>query len=124
MRLVASSPFLENQAVLLPGQAPQPPYVNAVAEVRCLHSPVELLAFLLGLEERAGRKRQKRWESRVLDLDLLSFGKRRVDSPQLVLPHPRLHMRAFVLGPWAHIAPHLRLPGQQLSISELYARLA
>jgi len=124
LRLVASSPFLETQAVLLPSQAPQPPYLNAVAELRCLHSPMELLAFLLGLEARAGRKRQKPWEARTLDVDLLSFGNRQTVSSELILPHPRLYMRAFVLQPWAHIAPELKLPGQPLSILELFSRLA
>jgi 2-amino-4-hydroxy-6-hydroxymethyldihydropteridine diphosphokinase len=124
LRLLAASPFLETRAVLLPSQAPQPDYLNAVAELRCLHSPIELLAFLLETEAKAGRKRQKRWESRVLDLDLLSFGERQVALPELVLPHPRLHTRAFVLRPWAHIAPEFRLWGQKFSISELFAQLA
>jgi len=124
LRLVATSPFLETQAVLLPSQAPQPPYLNAVAELRCLHSPVALLAFVLALEAKAGRKREGRWEARTLDVDLLAFGERQVASPGLVLPHPRLKERAFVLQPWAYIAPEWRLPGQALSISELFARLA
>jgi 2-amino-4-hydroxy-6-hydroxymethyldihydropteridine diphosphokinase len=123
LRLLNCSPFLETQAVVPPGHGPQPPYLNAVAELRCLHSPLEFLAFLLGLEAKAGRKRQKRWESRTLDADILSFGNRQVASPLLVLPHPRLHLRAFVLSPWAHIAPEFKPPGQPFSILELFARL-
>jgi len=124
LRLLAASPFLETQAVLLPSQAPQPPYLNAVAELRCCCSPLALLDFLLEMEAKAGRKRQKRWESRTLDADLLAFGKRQVALPGLVLPHPRLQERAFVLQPWAHIAPEFQLPGQKFSILELFARLA
>jgi 2-amino-4-hydroxy-6-hydroxymethyldihydropteridine diphosphokinase len=123
LRLLQCSPFLETQAVVPPLHAPQPPYLNAVAELRCLLPPRLLLAFLLSLEAKAGRKRQKRWESRTLDLDLLSFGNRKVASSSLVLPHPRLHLRAFVLSPWAYIAPDFMPVGQPFSISELCARL-
>ena len=123
-RLLACSPFLETQAVLLPHQNPQPPYLNAVAEGRCACSPLELLRFLLEIEAKAGRKPEKRKEARTLDLDLLSFGERQVELGELQLPHPRLHMRAFVLSPWACIAPEWKLPGRKESIAELYARLA
>ena len=124
LRLVAYSPLLETQAVVLPGQMPAPPYLKAVAELRCTFSPLELLAFLLSLEARAGRKRHKRWEARTLDLDILSFGQRQMRCPRLVVPHPRLYVRTFVLFPWAYIAPWLRLPGEKLTIWELCSRLA
>jgi 2-amino-4-hydroxy-6-hydroxymethyldihydropteridine diphosphokinase len=123
LQLQKCSPVLETQAVVLPGQRPGPPYLNAVAEWRCTCSPMELLTFLLFVEKKAGRKRQERWEARTLDLDILSFGERQMCCPELTVPHPRLHLRAFVLSPWAVIAPELKLPGQELTISELHARL-
>ncbi|MCL2626274.1 MAG: 2-amino-4-hydroxy-6-hydroxymethyldihydropteridine diphosphokinase [Cystobacterineae bacterium] len=124
VRLLQCSPVVETQAVVLPNHPPGPPYLNAVAELRCSLSPLELLEFLLGLEAKAGRRRQGRWEARTLDLDILSFGDRRIGHPKLEVPHPYLHLRTFVLFPWAYIAPELKLPGQSLSISELHARLA
>ncbi|MCL2259537.1 MAG: 2-amino-4-hydroxy-6-hydroxymethyldihydropteridine diphosphokinase [Proteobacteria bacterium] len=124
LRLLCCSPVEETQAVVLPHHPPGPPYLNAVAELRCVFSPLELLVFLLGLEEGAGRKRGGRWEARTLDLDILCFGDRHIGHPRLEVPHPRLHLRAFVLSPWAQIAPGLKVPGQGLSIAELYARMA
>ena len=82
-----------------------PDYVNAVVAVQTILSAPALLAALQGLEHRAGRRRSYRNAPRPLDLDLLTYGEARIDSATLVVPHPRMHERAFVLVPLAEIAP-------------------
>lgn len=82
-------------------------YVNAVAQLQTGLSPTALLEALQAIETRFGRQRPYRNAPRTLDLDLLLFGERRIATPQLTVPHPRLHERAFVLVPLAEIAPDL-----------------
>lgn len=78
---------------------PQPDYLNAVVEVRTAFSARALLDACLRIEQEMGRVRAERWGPRVIDLDLLDYGRMRIDQPGLVLPHPRMHERAFVLVP-------------------------
>ena len=99
------------------GRKEQPWFCNAVARLLCetIWTPQALLGELLMLEERMGRIRDPfdRFGPRVIDIDLLLFGKEAVhisSEPELVLPHPRLHERAFVLMPVHEIAPGLILP--------------
>lgn len=97
------------------GRTDQPDFVNAVAAVDTALAPAALLSALLDIERRAGRDRAadgERWGPRVLDLDLLLHGSAVVDVPGLVLPHPHLHERAFVLVPLAELAPALSIPGR------------
>jgi 2-amino-4-hydroxy-6-hydroxymethyldihydropteridine diphosphokinase len=89
----------------------QPEFVNAVAHVMTLLEPRPLLQHLLALESAQGRVRTVRNGPRTLDLDLLLFGSRCIDEPGLVIPHPRMHERAFVLIPLVEIAPDLDIPG-------------
>lgn len=100
-RLVRSSSLYRSAPV----DAAGPDYVNAVAELSTALGPYELLAGLQDLERAAGRLRPYRNAPRTLDLDLLLYGSLRQDDPQLTLPHPRMHERAFVLLPLAEIAP-------------------
>jgi 2-amino-4-hydroxy-6-hydroxymethyldihydropteridine diphosphokinase len=93
-----------------PVDAPGPDYVNAVLELRTALEPEALLLELQAIERRFGRQRPHRHAPRTLDLDLLAWGDRRVASATLVLPHPRMHERAFVLVPLAEIAPDLPWP--------------
>lgn len=95
-----------------PMEATGPDYVNAVAEVRTDLPPEALLAQLFAVEARFGRTRSFRNAPRTLDLDLLLHGDTILDTPDLILPHPRLHLRAFVLVPLAELAPDLPLPGR------------
>jgi 2-amino-4-hydroxy-6-hydroxymethyldihydropteridine diphosphokinase len=88
-----------------PVDAGGPDFANAVAELRSRLSPDALLDALLAIETARGRERPYRNAPRCLDLDLLAYGQRLVDTPRLTLPHPRLHQRAFVLAPLAEIAP-------------------
>jgi 2-amino-4-hydroxy-6-hydroxymethyldihydropteridine diphosphokinase len=87
-------------------------YLNAVAKVRTALTASDLLAALQAIEVRHGRERPYANAPRSLDLDLLLYGEARVAVPELMLPHPRLHERAFVLLPLIEIAPGLRIPGQ------------
>ena len=94
------------------GLADQPDFINAVAAVRTRLTAAALLQALLDLEQRQGRVRSIANAPRTLDLDILLYGDLVQDSPALTLPHPRLHLRAFVLEPLAEIAPDLALPGR------------
>ncbi len=96
-----------------PVQAQGPDFINAVAAVRTALSAPDLLAALQALERRAGRERPYLNAPRTLDLDVLLYGDARMDSPALMLPHPRMGGRAFVLVPLAEVAPE-RVSGEQL----------
>ena len=103
-----------------------PVFVNAVAGLvpRAGETPESLLARLRVLETESGRRPKQVWnEPRALDLDLIAFGGEIRNTPELVLPHPRAHLRRFVLEPLAEIAPDLILPGQTRSVSRLLAGL-
>lgn len=88
-----------------------PDYLNAVARVITDLPPLTLLAALQAIEARHGRERPYRNAPRTLDLDLLLYGDQTVDLDRLVVPHPRLHQRAFVLRPLLELAPALGAPG-------------
>lgn len=94
------------------GLKQQPDFINAVAEVETELAPHALLSALLALEARFGRIRDRKNGPRTLDLDLLLYDGLTLNTPDLVLPHPRLHLRAFVLVPLTEIASDLALPGR------------
>jgi 2-amino-4-hydroxy-6-hydroxymethyldihydropteridine diphosphokinase len=94
------------------GPPDQPLYVNAVAGLATELTPHELLRALHAIERQAGRERDGvRWGPRRLDLDLLALDARTVADDELTLPHPGAGQRAFVLLPWAEVAPDARIPG-------------
>ena len=106
-RVAAISPVYETEPV---GGPPQPDFLNAVVAVETALSPRELLGVAKTLEAEAGRQPPdpaNRWGPRPLDIDVLMVGDLRVDEPDLVVPHPRIHQRAFVLAPLADVAPEL-----------------
>lgn len=107
-RLAACSSLYRTAPV---GYLDQPDFINAVAVLETRLAPLALLDALLGLEVDAGRERSFRNAPRTLDLDLLVYGDLRLDDPRLVLPHPRMSGRAFVLEPLAEVAPELEIPG-------------
>ena len=86
----------------------QPEFVNAVAQLETQLEPHELLTALKDLERALGRRPGKRWGPRAIDFDILSYDDRRLDDPELVIPHPRMRERAFVLVPLAEIDPSFR----------------
>ena len=94
------------------GLADQPEFINAVAKLETTLAPEALLDALHEIEQRFGRVRAERNGPRTLDLDLLLYDDQFIDLPRLTLPHPRLHLRAFVLQPLAEIAPDLAIPGR------------
>jgi 2-amino-4-hydroxy-6-hydroxymethyldihydropteridine diphosphokinase len=105
----------------------QPWFVNAVARVETELAPEALLALLHDVESRLGRRRRVRWEARIVDLDLLSYGDVVWCSEAgsaLELPHPRMHQRAFVLVPLAEVAPGWCHPTLHCSVETLIERLA
>jgi len=92
--------------------APGPDYVNAVAELRTALEPLVLLRALLAIEQAHGRTRGQPNAPRTLDLDLLLYDDLVLDTSELVLPHPRLHERAFVVVPLAELDAELIVPGR------------
>lgn len=108
------------------GYTDQPDFLNAVAELRTELPPPVLLHLLLSIEQHLGRERSVPWGPRTLDLDLLCAGQIVCQTPKIQLPHPRLYDRAFVLVPWADIAPNWPVPlpdGGSLTVQALLERL-
>ncbi len=105
------------------GPADQPWYVNAVAAVRTRLTAEELLRVLRRIEGDAGRVRGEPWGPRVIDLDLLLYAGDIIKTPELVVPHPEMHRRAFVLAPLAEIAPEARHPVFEKSAVQLLKEL-
>ncbi|MBW3662607.1 MAG: 2-amino-4-hydroxy-6-hydroxymethyldihydropteridine diphosphokinase [Actinobacteria bacterium] len=100
------------------GGIEQDPYLNAVVAVRTTLAPQRLLTTVQAIEERHGRdrSREQRWGPRTLDIDILLYGDRTIDDEDLVVPHPRLRERAFVLVPLMEVMPAGELPdGTRLS---------
>lgn len=102
-----------------PVDAPEPLwFLNMVARLRTRRSPIEVLDILLEVERRAGRLRTVPNAPRELDLDLLMMGDLRYEGPRLELPHPRMWQRRFVLAPLGELAPNLRNPVTNRTVSE------
>lgn len=97
------------------GKTDQPDFLNMCALLDTTLGPHALLDVCLGLEAEAGRVRFERWGPRVLDIDLLAYGDLAVSDDRLVVPHPRMFERAFVLAPLAEIAPALRIAGRDVT---------
>jgi 2-amino-4-hydroxy-6-hydroxymethyldihydropteridine diphosphokinase len=114
------STFYRNPPI---GPADQPWYVNAAARVRTRLGPEELLRLLQQVEAALGRVRGERWGPRRLDLDLLLYNGEVILAPDLVVPHPEMHRRAFVLAPLADIAPQAWHPVMQKSVGDLLSEL-
>jgi 2-amino-4-hydroxy-6-hydroxymethyldihydropteridine diphosphokinase len=108
VRVTAVSPVYETVPV---GGPPQPDYLNAVLLVATSLPPAVLLGRLHEIEAAFDRVRQVRWGPRTLDIDIITVAGERSDDPELTLPHPRAHERAFVLAPWHDADPAAVLPG-------------
>jgi 2-amino-4-hydroxy-6-hydroxymethyldihydropteridine diphosphokinase len=108
-RLAVSSSLYRTAPV---GLAEQPDFINAVAALDTELLPDDLLEALFAIERDFGRMRKAKNGPRTLDLDLLLYDDQVIDTPHLHLPHPRLHLRAFVIVPLAEIAPDCVLPGR------------
>lgn len=115
------STLIESEAV---GMVDQPCFVNAAAELRVDRSPREVLAIMLAVETAMGRRRRADAvpTARTIDLDLLLWGDRIIDLPNLTVPHPRLHERAFVLVPMVEIAHDRVHPALAATMETLLTR--
>lgn len=96
------------------GYEDQDQFLNLVAEVGTSLEPLELLHICQSIEKELGRKRIIRWGPRTVDLDILLYSTENMNVEELILPHPRMHERAFVLVPLAEIAPELLLEGKKV----------
>lgn len=110
--IVAGSSFYATEPVGLPGE---PEFINAALEILTVHRPEALLDVCLAIESEFGRVRTGKRSSRTLDIDILLYGKRRIDNSRLKVPHPRMADRAFVLVPLVEIAPDLVLGGKTIA---------
>lgn len=109
-RLAARSSLYRSDPM---GPPDQPDYINAVAAVDTILTPLALLDALMGVERAHGRVRNAtRWGPRTLDLDLLIYGERIISEARLTVPHPGIGERAFVLLPLMEIVPDLEIPGR------------
>lgn len=108
-RLLARSSLYRSAPIGVTGH---PDYLNAVAAIDTTLTAPDLLAALLDLESSHGRRRETELAPRTLDLDLLLYGDATIALPGLDVPHPRMHLRAFVLVPLAEIAPDTDIPGR------------
>ncbi|MEU0674360.1 2-amino-4-hydroxy-6-hydroxymethyldihydropteridine diphosphokinase [Streptomyces sp. NPDC006172] len=111
VRVKAVSPVYETEPWgVEPGS--QPAYFNAVVVLKTTLPPSSLLERAHAVEEAFHRVRDERWGARTLDVDIVAYADVVSDDPQLTLPHPRAHERAFVLAPWHDVDPEARVPGR------------
>ena len=113
-RLLLTAPF---------GKPNQPPFVNAVARIETHLPPLALLQKLHAIERTAGRRRATRWGPRTLDLDIVDYHGLIRSSGKLILPHPGIPERIFVLKPIAELVEEWRHPASHLSAQEMLRRL-
>ncbi|MET8381788.1 2-amino-4-hydroxy-6-hydroxymethyldihydropteridine diphosphokinase [Streptosporangium canum] len=118
LEFVAVSPVYETDPF---GGPEQGPYLNAVVIAQSTLEPRTLLDRAQGVENAFGRVREERWGARTLDVDLITVGDVVSDDPELTLPHPRAHERAFVLVPWSRADPDALLSGRR--VDDLLAAL-
>jgi 2-amino-4-hydroxy-6-hydroxymethyldihydropteridine diphosphokinase len=105
------------------GGANQPKYLNAVAQIKTALTAEDLHKILVNIETSLGRTRKEKWSSRTIDLDLLLFGEEIINSPDLTVPHPQVHLRSFVLKGLRELNRELVHPVLKESIDELALRL-
>ncbi|MBU2055692.1 MAG: 2-amino-4-hydroxy-6-hydroxymethyldihydropteridine diphosphokinase [Proteobacteria bacterium] len=120
IRLLGRSSFYRTEPV---GPQDQPWFINAVAEIRTVLSPRQLFAALKEIERGMGRKEEKKWGPRLIDLDLLLYGQEVVREEGLAVPHPELHRRRFVLEPLCELASYAIHPSFGVSVRGLLDRL-
>lgn len=110
VRVKAVSPVYETQPWGVEPDS-QPTYFNAVVVLRTTLPPTSLLERAHAVEEAFHRVRDERWGPRTIDVDIVAYADMVSDDPELTLPHPRAHERAFVLAPWHDVEPDAQLPG-------------
>ena len=118
LRPARCSPVYETEPQDLPDQ---PWFLNLVLEALTDWFPVQLLSQTAGVERQLGRERRQAKGPRNIDIDILLYGRFLIRTPELEIPHPRLHLRRFVLQPLADLAPDLRHPGLRQPVRQLLA---
>lgn len=98
-------------------------FLNMVIEVETNFTPTELLAYCQEVELSLGRKREIRWGPRTIDLDILLYNHENMETEQLILPHPSMRERAFVMVPLADVNPDIEIPGLEKKVSEVLTEL-
>ena len=101
------------------GNREQPDFLNQVVQIDFKKSPQELLGNILTIETKMGRVRMEKWGPRIVDIDILFFDNLIINDPDLIIPHPQLHLRRFTLLPLAEIAPALNHPVFNKSCTQL-----
>jgi 2-amino-4-hydroxy-6-hydroxymethyldihydropteridine diphosphokinase len=119
--VASQSSFYRTEPV---GVSGQDWYLNGVLDLETDLSPRELLHALLDIETAMGRIRRKRWDSRIIDLDILLYEREVVDEDDLKVPHPLLHLRRFVLVPMVQLAPDLMHPVLKKPMRQLLQNLS
>jgi 2-amino-4-hydroxy-6-hydroxymethyldihydropteridine diphosphokinase len=119
-RIVGVSSFYYTEPV---GYKEQEDFINAVASLQTSLSPSELLRICHAIEDRLGRRRTVRWGPRTVDLDILLYGDLVVSRPDLVIPHPLMALRKFVLAPLVEIAPAVIHPTLNKTMIQLLSEL-
>ena len=121
--ITAKSKLYTTPALVDDGAKAQPDYLNAVIHVVSTLTPSDLLAELHRIEAANGRERKEHWGSRTLDLDLLDYEGFTSTNPALMLPHPELHQRLFVLLPLSDVIPNWVHPTRNQSVSQMIETL-
>jgi 2-amino-4-hydroxy-6-hydroxymethyldihydropteridine diphosphokinase len=121
VRVTRISSFYETEPVDL---REQPWFLNCVVEGQTKAPALELLRALRGIETQMGSKKPVAKGPRLIDMDILLYGNETIDTPGLQVPHPRMHLRKFVLVPLAEIAPNLKLPSWNGTVTDLLANAA
>lgn len=115
--ITAESELYETEAW---GFSDQPSFVNQALEVTTTLSPEQLLHKILSIELKMGRVRNQKWEPRLIDIDIIFYGDHIIKTENLIIPHPHMHERNFVLVPLMEIAKDVIHPELKLSLKELY----
>jgi 2-amino-4-hydroxy-6-hydroxymethyldihydropteridine diphosphokinase len=115
--LVKSSSIYETVPV---GYTDQDDFLNMVISIRTTLTPYELLEVCLRIEKDLGRKREIKWGPRIIDLDILLYNQENIEAENLVVPHPRMHERAFVMAPLLEIDSSISIASQEKSVKDYY----